>query len=212
MMHPDIRIITRVVKPCLVLTGVRDLTTLQELEPDQIGSEHGWEVPRKFDISSLDQAESAAQVLNPGIQEGFVVVDAEFRRMKVKSPTYVALSLLGCNITKNFDDRTVCKFINVLKRAETSEFIAHFPKLEKAYRLVEVCFVDMMKRVENGRGILGKKFQRDSGDIYDFVQSIDNKLVLDDMKYSNGWQNVENLYRNTGALALQEKQESRKLI
>jgi hypothetical protein len=54
---------------------------------------YGWTSATPIaNIRSLDEAVRAARELNPALHEGFVVVDANYNRVKIKSPQYVALS------------------------------------------------------------------------------------------------------------------------
>jgi len=46
-------------------------------------------------MKDLIEVVSASKKLNPALAEGFVVCDANFNRLKIKSPSYVALAHLA---------------------------------------------------------------------------------------------------------------------
>ena len=82
----------------LTLLGARDLNSLAELPCEEIGAANGWPSARCYDRlfdsatgPCLKGVKDAAKALDPIRQEGFVAVDKDFRRLKIKSPAYVAL-------------------------------------------------------------------------------------------------------------------------
>ena len=80
----------------LICTGARDLQSMQELDCEAVGEAQGWDTPATFwGLQAL-----VCIVEQPGnsTREGFVAVDKLFRRVKIKSPGYVALHLLGNNV------------------------------------------------------------------------------------------------------------------
>jgi hypothetical protein len=77
-------------EPTLYHIGTRNNITGEESVCD-IGVKH----PKEYPLTSLEDCIAAAAALNKGSdsvqQEGFVVVDAQYRRIKIKSPEYVAI-------------------------------------------------------------------------------------------------------------------------
>jgi hypothetical protein len=75
----------------IYLHGARDLTTLQELPPKQLSERYGWKLVPEFisKFVSVEEVIQAARKLDPGKHEGFVITDAHFNRVKVKSPQYL---------------------------------------------------------------------------------------------------------------------------
>jgi hypothetical protein len=96
------------------------MRTYRELDPVPLAKRNQWECVRTFPMSELEQVVTAARQLNPALYEptlrrsdrprqpgafadhhmcvcvnraeGFVVCDAQFRRVKIKSPQYVAIA------------------------------------------------------------------------------------------------------------------------
>jgi hypothetical protein len=85
-------IIVRYLEEMIVCIGCRDMETLNELEAEEVAKENGWRSPKSFKIQTLTEALEAARALSPVESEGFVVQDATFNRVKIKSPQYVAIS------------------------------------------------------------------------------------------------------------------------
>ena len=144
LMLPQNIIVVRHARPTLTLLGARDLTSLTELDCEEVGAANGWPTPRRFpQLGSLDAVKTAARGLDPTSQEGFVVVDGLFRRLKVKSPAYVALHHMGTgapraakspSIASEEDERIRRRrLLEVARHLEGDEFLAYFPLLRKPY-------------------------------------------------------------------------------
>ncbi len=61
---------------------------------------------------------------------GYVVVDAKFNRVKVKSPQYVCLSLMSW---KDKDGLNIRRMLEVVRVNEGEEFISYFPQWVPLY-------------------------------------------------------------------------------
>ncbi len=97
----------------------RDEWTLGELH--YVAGWLNWECVKSYPITSIDQCLAAAEALDPIACEGFVVVDAAHRRVKIKSPRYVALHHMK-------GDATERRAIQLWQTGETAEVLAHFPE------------------------------------------------------------------------------------
>lgn len=128
-------------KPRLVLHGVRKLSTLQEESPTSCALTHGWEFVREFPLNTLESIVAACNALNPVECEGYVVVDAAFNRIKVKSPQYVALS----HLKEGMNGR---RLLDIVRTNEASEFLSHFPEWTTAYNRVRDQFDALCGEVE----------------------------------------------------------------
>ena len=103
----------------LTLIGVRNRVTQEEYPVSQFA--HVYPVVKEFPLHSLDQILTAANQLNPMEQEGYVVVDADFNRIKCKSPQYVALH----HLKDGFGPRRI---LEIVRTNEVSEFLTYFPE------------------------------------------------------------------------------------
>ena len=88
LVGPKTQVVVRYDKPLLYHTGTRSNITGQETDED-IGIIR----PARYPLQSLEECIEAARKLNSdgdGVEyEGFVVVDAAWHRVKIKSPDYI---------------------------------------------------------------------------------------------------------------------------
>lgn len=88
LVGPKTQVVVRYEKPMLYHTGTRNNITGQETDEDI-----GIIKPARYPLQSLDDCIEAARRLNSGQNdveyEGFVVVDADWNRVKIKSPDYI---------------------------------------------------------------------------------------------------------------------------
>lgn len=108
----------------IVLHGGRDLTTGIEIgmaDLAEIAAARRWELVKSYELGSIGDALAAAEEIDPIHTEGFVVVDAAFNRVKIKSPRYVALHHMK-------GEASVRRAIELWQTGETDEVLAHFPE------------------------------------------------------------------------------------
>lgn len=121
------RIVVKHEKPRIVLHGARDMRSgfelsLADLAP--IAASCGWEVVRSYAIGTIEGALAAAEALDPLQTEGFIVVDSDFNRVKIKSPRYVALHHM------RGEGMSVGRAIDLWVSGEAAELLTHFPEFE----------------------------------------------------------------------------------
>ena len=129
LLTPQNRVIVSHERPRIVLHGVRDLGTMREREPESLAAEHGWECVAAYPLGCLDDCVEAAKTLSPMRGEGYVVRDAAFNRVKVKSPQYVTLAHLK-------DAMTGRRLLEIVRANESDEFLSYFPEFRPAYEAV----------------------------------------------------------------------------
>ena len=78
--------------------------------------------PKTFALRTLNDCLSAAAKL-PFNNEGYVVVDKNFNRVKVKSPEYVRVHRLGNNGVI-----TIARIIEIIRQNEQAEFLTYYPE------------------------------------------------------------------------------------
>jgi len=111
--------------------GTRDNTTGQELEVDLCIKK-----PKYFNLNvGLDGLVELAREL-PACEEGYVVVDKDYNRVKIKGPAYVAMAHLKGNGVVSAK-----RLLHLIMVNETDEVLSYFPefkpyidKLEKLYK------------------------------------------------------------------------------
>ena len=100
LVSPETQVVVKYPKPHLYHIGTRSNISGQEMDSDI-----GIEKPKEYKLKSLDDCVTAASELNKsddgqvhGVKkEGFVVVDGNWNRIKVKSPDYLMLHRMSSN-------------------------------------------------------------------------------------------------------------------
>lgn len=128
-----------VVKPhaesSVTLLTVRDLETLDEKSYEEllmVGKVTGLPVVKSFDLNAKDVGALLRTFEGmPWSEEGYVVVDANFNRIKIKNPAYVAVHGLKGKTSEH-------NIMEIVVTNEIEEFAAVFPERKtELYRLKE---------------------------------------------------------------------------
>jgi hypothetical protein len=130
LMTPENEIVIRHERPRIVLHGVRRMGDLQEMRPEEIAARHGWECVATHDITSEAEAVETASRLAGTASEGFVVVDANWNRVKIKAPDYVRLH----HLRSRWNRKNV---FAAVQAGEADELCAYFPSRATEIREIE---------------------------------------------------------------------------
>lgn len=110
----------------LVLLGVRHLDGSEYT----IGSRHSfpgaWERVLSYPLQNINEVVAASETLDPLQQEGYVVVDGNFNRVKVKSPAYVAIHHAKDGLSPK-------RVLDIVRKGESAEMLAHFPEWKEEF-------------------------------------------------------------------------------
>ena len=119
---------TRVVVPWkdndLYFLGVRDNKTFDEQLPFSHELAKKFKTPKKFDLHTLDDCLAATKDM-PWDEEGYVVVDKHFNRVKVKGAAYVAAHHL-----KNNGVMSTSRAVELARANEIDEVLSYFPEFK----------------------------------------------------------------------------------
>lgn len=125
--------------------GTRNNETLEELNVDI-----GVKKPKNYSLHTLEDCVEAASKLTFN-EEGYVVVDGNWNRVKIKSPAYVAVHHLKGN-----DQLNIKGVIDMMKANETEEFLSYFPEHKKEFDFVRerielfiYCLEREVEKIEN---------------------------------------------------------------
>jgi hypothetical protein len=181
------RIVCHVPEDMIVLHGVRSMITLKEERPEPVAAAHNWRVAPTHPVSSLKDCIALVKDRPPFEYEGVVVCDAQFRRVKVKSPGYTAVSLLsGQKHVTNFQ-----RMLHVIRIGESSELLAYHPKLKPAHDRVHRAYSECVAELSQAtpRKELGLIFMS-------WVQRVRSQKVLPqvalrDAELKDAWELVE---------------------
>jgi len=158
---PRHTIIVRYQEARLTLVGCRDLVTLTELHPAEVAAEHGWRASEEVDIWRLvgighvddrtlspELVKKAAAALDPVTHEGFVICDAQFRRVKVKSPGYVEASWLFPLCPAKRGGITSKHLLHVIRSGNAAEFAVYCPKYREELQRVQLLYDEFVRLAE----------------------------------------------------------------
>ena len=132
------RIICKYDKPRIVFLGARDRITLEEINPQlviKVGG-YNWECVKSHTLNTLEEIIEHARTLEPMSHEGYVLVsgwdkdERSFARIKVKSPSYVALAHLK-------EGMSAKRLLEIIKNNESEEFLSYFPEFRPEYEDVK---------------------------------------------------------------------------
>jgi hypothetical protein len=103
------------------------------------------ELPRFHPIAlnSLAEVADLAAAL-PQMDEGYVVVDASFNRVKVKNPSYLALLHL-----KESSSSSVKALVQLVLTNEGSEFLTYFPEFQEQYDRISNAINSLKNRLQD---------------------------------------------------------------
>jgi hypothetical protein len=110
--------------------GSRNVITLEEEDVDI-----GIPKPDSYSFSSLDNCLSAVKEL-PFDKEGYVVVDGNWNRIKIKSPAYVMAHHI-----KNNGVVTAERILDLIRSGEHDEFLAIYPEFKESFDKIKESFL-----------------------------------------------------------------------
>lgn len=121
------RVVVQHTSDSLTLIGVRDTQGQEYPVSDFKGI---YPVVKEFPIGNIEEALATLTNMPPLEQEGYVVVDAAFNRVKVKCPAYVALRHMR-------DGMSLRRVLDVVRRGEIAEVLAAFPEWTEQFQDVK---------------------------------------------------------------------------
>jgi hypothetical protein len=164
---PSNRVVTRYEKSRLVLLSIRHMPSLKELsfDSDAFTMCHARlaekaphiELPKvhALQVSCLGEVSDLAAALPP-MEEGYVVVDGGFNRVKVKNPAYLALLHMKTGAASS-----VRSMVRLVLANEGPEFLAYFPEYQEQHDLIFSAVESVREKLEKvweeAKGIEGQK-------------------------------------------------------
>jgi RNA ligase len=138
---PFNRIVVRQYQNDLVLHGVRNLQTLTESDPHVWGNKYGWRVVKTYPLQTLDEIIAVSNHLDPMDLEGYIVCDAQFKRIKIKSPQYVAIA----HLRSGFSSRRI---LEIVATNEGEEFLNYYPEWRDLYHKIRGKYDALVEEIE----------------------------------------------------------------
>lgn len=110
---------------------VYHIGTRHTLSGEEMIADIGLQRPKEYPLHSLDEVLAAAEAL-PFNEEGYVVVDKYWNRVKIKSPAYVAVHHL-----KGEGAVSPKRVVKLIMMNESMEFLNYFPEYQEIFSEVE---------------------------------------------------------------------------
>lgn len=138
---PYNKVVVQHKEPKLTLIGLRSITSGYEWTVAK-AAELGIIIPimgqtvenlpivKEFPLTCMADVLAACKGLRGFEQEGFVVVDCDFHRVKVKSPEYVMLH-------HTRDSMSPKGFVDVIRKGESDEFLSYFPEFTDLFNTIK---------------------------------------------------------------------------
>jgi hypothetical protein len=142
LMTPENRVVIPHSKRNLVLIGARGLGTFQEFHPEVVGQYERLPYVRSFSLKSVEDVMAAAATLGGLDQEGFVVCDYAYNRVKIKSPKYVAFHHLKDSLSSK-------RMADIVRANEGDEFLTYFPEMRPLFEGIKARYEDLVWQVES---------------------------------------------------------------
>lgn len=119
--------------------GTRNNRTLEELDIDI-----GVKKPQQFTLYTLEECLESASKL-PYNEEGYVVVDKDWNRIKIKSPQYVAVHHI-----KNNGDVNIASIVQLIRTNEIGEFLTYFAEYTNNVNIIKSKINNILLSLNNG--------------------------------------------------------------
>lgn len=147
---PYNRVVVKHDKPRLRLIGVRNNINGAELPTHGFAD---YEIVRSFPIAGAGYAalKESFDDMDPCEQEGYIVVDADFNRVKVKHPGYVALHHMRSSISPK-------NVLEVVRQGEAAEVLAHFPEWKQIFDVVQGRYDGLLMELEQDWASMPRNF------------------------------------------------------
>jgi T4 RnlA family RNA ligase len=137
LVSPYNRVVVPHTEPKLYHLGTRVNVTGEELDVSI-----GFDKPKQYAFQTFDEMVAAAEAL-PFDEEGYVVVDAQWHRAKVKSLAYLQVHHLADNGNVSKD-----RILNLVRTGEDEEFLQYYPEYTEIFDEVRVQWNDHLAMVE----------------------------------------------------------------
>ena len=191
LVSPYNRVVIPYKETKLYFLGIRDMEDGGEWNPEDSDMIYAFEIPKRYPLYSLEDVQAAANAL-PWDQEGYVVCDQNFNRVKIKSSAYILAHYARNNGVVNTE-----RLVQIVLDGEQEEFLTYasdyaddLHKVEDAMFDVAYMAADKMKKLFNARefetrGAYAREVKQCPNYMQDFLfHCFDSKIFWD---YAKSW-------------------------
>ena len=172
LVGPQNRLIVEYEQPCVYLLGVRNNLTHKEYEPLLDGLSLFIRVPRIYNLTSIEECLEAAAAMSRN-EEGFVVCDANFNRIKIKSPEY----LLAAHLHNN-GVITSRRIVRMLMDEQVDDFLAYCPQYKDDVNEIIVAIKTFIESMEAEKDAAYPYFNLNAKEFWSSIDSFKYKDFL----------------------------------
>ena len=167
MMTPEHIIICRYPSDKLTLLGIRNMRTLLEIHMEENNLDLDLDLDLNLDLDfdqkhlCLEQLVEKVSKLDAMCEEGYVVVDKDFKRIKIKSKEYVRMQWLYplCGTVKKIDDK---RLLTTIRQESQNDLLLYCPELKPRLNELEKKLDSLCKTIESTyQSIFADDFNRD---------------------------------------------------
>lgn len=123
----------------LHLLGVRNNSTLKEEFPDEYAKKYNWKIVPSYNFGNLNEVLENVVKLKGEENEGYIVRDNNFNRIKIKGPDYVA--------KHHLTEQSYDGLLNIVMRGEVEEFSNYFPKFKEPLEKIKIAYEKLISNV-----------------------------------------------------------------
>ncbi len=101
----------------------------------------GWEVVKSYPLGTIEDVLKTLESIPPTEGEGYVVCDANFNRIKIKTPQYVALHHMR-------DGMGSRRMLELVRSNESEEFLTYFPEFKSMHAQVKEKYNALVEQLQ----------------------------------------------------------------
>ncbi|MDR2231702.1 MAG: hypothetical protein LBE56_01110, partial [Tannerella sp.] len=173
----------------LYFIGVRNMLSGLEINPWDYPLAQYIKVPERYSLRDIDSCLAAVETMGYD-QEGFVVVDKYFNRVKIKSPQYVAAHYL-----KNNNVQTVGRLLKIILAGEEDEFCSYFPEFRPDFERIEAAYNQLIITLNLSKDAIATRHFETRKDLAIHVIANCKIPEFHFWSYENHWESAENWFR-----------------
>ena len=152
LVSPQTRVVIPYEKPDLYFIGYRTMRTECEMNPKEFLVSEFFKTPKEYDFHSAQDVVDSAKEL-PWDEEGYVVVDSNFNRVKIKSPAWLVAHYARSNNSISKES-----LIQVILDGEQEEFLVYADDYREELESVEQEMKDFVKDLNDAAREMKKKY------------------------------------------------------
>lgn len=130
--------------------GVRNNKTFEEIYFTDHPLKNYFNTPKVYPLTSIEECQKATEQMGPD-QEGFVICDKNFNRVKVKSVLYVSLAHMKNNGVLSYE-----RGIDIVRGNELGEVLTYFPEFKDHLDKIKVDYDKYVQKFTEAEKLLNE--------------------------------------------------------